>query len=186
MLCTTAVRRVGQAVTPVCDDYEGKTVPFTACQQTAVELSGGNDMTDTPKTIALEFAGVFMKSSGLPASSGVYCVYTCVDKDEKTVTIKKLVYIGESGDVRARVANHNLLESWKKHLASGEVLCFTAATVSPESTRQRAEAAMIFQHKPPVNDEYTHAFPFDTTTINVSGKTTKLTTTFTVKKDSKD
>jgi hypothetical protein len=143
-------------------------------------------MADVPKTIALDFDGVFMKSSGLPAASGVYCVYTCIEKDEKTVTIKKLVYIGESGEVRARATNHNLLETWKKHLASGEVLCFTAATVSPESTRQRAEAAMIFHHKPPVNDEYTHSFPFDSTTINVSGKTSTLTTAFTVKKDSKD
>jgi hypothetical protein len=88
--------------------------------------------------------------------------------------------------MRARVTNHNLLETWKKHLASGEVLCFTGATVSPESTRQRAEAAMIFHHKPPVNEEHTHSFPFDTTTINVTGKTSKLTTSFTVKKDAKD
>jgi hypothetical protein len=43
---------------------------------------------------------------------------------------------------------------------------------------------LIFKHKPPVNDEYTKAFTgFDTTTINASGETANLTTTFTVAKE---
>jgi hypothetical protein len=143
-------------------------------------------MADVPKTIALEFGGMYMTSNGLPAASGIYCVYTCIDKDEKTVTIQKLVYIGESGDMRTRVTNHNLLPTWNRQLASGEVLCFSGAPVSPDATRQRAEAALIFKHKPPVNDEYTHSFPFDTTTINAGGKTSKLVADFTVKKDNKN
>jgi hypothetical protein len=97
------------------------------------------------------------------------------------------VYIGESGGIRERVTNHNLLPTWKKHLTAGQVLCFSAATITPEADRQRAEAALIFKHKPPVNDEYTRAFTgFDTTTISASGRTAKLTTTFTIKKDAKD
>jgi excinuclease UvrABC nuclease subunit len=140
-------------------------------------------MADVPKTISLDFDGVFMKPGGLPAASGIYCVYACADKDENTVTIAKLVYIGESGNMRARVTNHPRSDDWKKHLAQGQVLCFTAASVTPESTRQRAEAALIFKHKPRVNAEYTKSFPFDTTTINASGKTVKLTTSFTVRKD---
>ena len=36
--------------------------------------------------------------SGLPKSSGVYCVYECTyNKTEKTIEIHKLIYIGESG-----------------------------------------------------------------------------------------
>lgn len=142
-------------------------------------------MADAAVTITLDFNGYFMKRKGLPAVAGLYCVYTCVEQDEKTVTISKLVYISESGSIQNRVTNHELFETWKAQRASGEALCYTAAPVSPESTRQRAEAAMIFHHKPPVNDEYTHAFPFDTT-INVRGKTSKLTTAFTVKKDAED
>ncbi len=63
----------------------------------------------------------------------------------------------------------------------------SAALVSPETTRQRAEAALIFQHTRPVNNQFTKVFTeFDTTTIKVSGeKAAKLTTTFTVKKDAK-
>ena len=151
-------------------------------------------MADVPKTIDLAFdAGYFREPNveSLPAKAGVYCVYSCTynadAKPKPTVSIAKLVYIGESGDVRDRVTNHNLWDAWKKQLVAGQVICVSAALVSPEATRQRAEAALIFKHKPPVNDEYKHSFPFDTTTIQVSGeRAAKLTSTFTVKKDAKD
>ncbi len=146
-------------------------------------------MADVPKTIALTFDGYWRepKMSNLPAEAGVYCVYTCTynenAKPKPTVSIAKLVYIGESGGIRGRVTNHPLLPTWKKQLTTGQVLCFSAAKVTPEADRQRAEAALIFKHKPPANDEYTKAFTgFDTTTINASGETANLTTTFTVAK----
>jgi hypothetical protein len=149
-------------------------------------------MADVPKTIELDFDGYWREPnvSSLPASAGVYCVYTCTyNKDAKpkpTVSVVKLAYIGESGNVQTRVANHPLWDTWRKQLAAGQVLCLSAASVSPEATRQRAEAALIFKHKPPVNDEYKHSFPFDTTTVKVSGKTAKLTTSFKVSKDAED
>jgi hypothetical protein len=38
-----------------------------------------------------------------------------------------------------------------------------------------------------VNTEYTHSFPFDTTTINVTGnRAALLTASFTIKKDAED
>ncbi len=150
-------------------------------------------MADIPKTITLAFDGYWRepKMSSLPAEAGIYCVYTCTynadAKPKPTVSIAKLVYIGESGGIRGRVTNHPLLPTWKKQLAAGQVLCFSAAKVAVEADRQQAEAALIFKHKPPVNDEYTTAFTgFETTTINATGETAKLTTTFTVKEDAKD
>lgn len=141
---------------------------------------------DVPLTIALDFDGYWREPaiSGLPASGGVYCVYTCTYQQEtKTVSIARLVYIGEAADVRERVTNHELRPTWSKQLATGQVLCFSAATTG---TRKRAEAALIFKHKPAVNIEYTHSFPFDTTTVTVSGRAVKLTPSFTVKKEAKD
>jgi hypothetical protein len=44
------------------------------------------------------------------------------------------------------------------------------------------EAAYIFKHKPPENEEYIDSFPFDQTTVNSSGITRKLNTSFTVKR----
>lgn len=151
-------------------------------------------MADVPMTIDVGFDSGYYREpnvGSLPAKAGVYCVYTCTynrdDKPKPTVSIAKLVYIGESGDIHDRVTNHELWPAWKKQLATGQVICVSAALLSPESTRQRAEAALIFQHVPPVNDEYTKSFTgFDTTTINVSGeKAAKLTAKFTVKKDAK-
>jgi hypothetical protein len=39
---------------------------------------------------------------------------------------------------------------------------------------------MIFKHKPLENTEYVNDFPFDQTTMNLSGKTALLHTSFTV------
>lgn len=148
--------------------------------------------TDVPMTIQPVFDGYWRqeKIESLPTHAGVYCVYTCThNKDAKpkpTVSVDKLVYIGEAGNVRTRISGHECWEKWERHLKPGQVLCFSTAPVSPESTRYRAEAALIFKHKPPVNTEYSHSFPFDTTTISATGSTARLTTTFTVKRNATD
>ncbi|MFI5035592.1 MAG: GIY-YIG nuclease family protein [Acidimicrobiales bacterium] len=146
-------------------------------------------MTDVPKTVALKFEGYWREPtvSGLPTEEEIYCVCTCTYDAEAmpkpTVSIEKLVYIGESSDIDGRVTNHELHPSWRSQLAIGQALCFCSAIITPEADRQRTEAALIFKHKPPVNDEYTKGFGgLDTTTINASGETGKLTHTFTVAK----
>jgi hypothetical protein len=147
---------------------------------------------DIAALITLEFVGYWREPNvgGLRQKAGVYCVYACTfNEDQKpkpTVSISKLVYIGEGNDVRARVSGHELWPTWKKQLSPGEVICVSAAPVSPETTRHRAEAALIFKHKPPVNSEYKHSFPFDTATISASGTTAELTTSFSVKKGATD
>lgn len=136
------------------------------------------------QTFAIEFDGYWREphKSDLPAKSGIYCVYSAVfDAQAKTVSLKKLIYIGESEDVQARVANHEKLPDWQGHLKSGEVLSYSFGPVA-SANRVRCEAAMIFEHKPPVNSEYTAAFPFDQTRINLSGKTALLHTSFTVQR----
>ena len=72
-------------------------------------------MADAPMTIEVAFDPGYYREpnvSGLLAKAGVYCVYTCTyNKDNKpkpTVTIARLVYIGESGDILNRVSNHDL------------------------------------------------------------------------------
>jgi excinuclease UvrABC nuclease subunit len=130
----------------------------------------------------IEFDGYWREPAkgGTPSASGIYCVYSCVhNKEEKTVSIKKLIYIGESGDVKDRLSGHEKLDDWKKHVKTGEVLCYSVAEVAA-TNRVRCEAAMINKHKPPVNTEYVNSFPFDQTTMKLSGKTKKLHTEFTV------
>jgi hypothetical protein len=134
------------------------------------------------KTLTVEFDGYWRDENkgGLPAKSGVYCVYGCTHNvTEKTVSIHKLIYIGEAEGVRSRVTNHEKYKDWLKHVQRGNELCFSFGGVGA-TDRARAEAAMIFKHKPPENDEYVDSFPYDRTTMSLSGKTALLNTYFTV------
>lgn len=132
------------------------------------------------KNISLEFDGYWRETnkSGIPAESGIYCVYVCTHNKEETLSIRRLIYIGESQDVNSRISNHEKLKDWGNYLKNGEIICYSLCKVGTID-RERAEAALIFKHKPPVNTEYTDAFPFDTTTITLSGKHKFLDSSFT-------
>lgn len=134
------------------------------------------------KTISLEFEGYWreINKGSVPAQSGIYCVYACTYNQSKdTVTLRELIYVGESENVRDRLANHERLPDWQKRLKVGETLCYSVAAVSG-SDRNRAEAAVIFHHKPPCNTEYKYSFPFEATTIQTFGRNDLLDSSFTV------
>ena len=140
------------------------------------------------KSYALEFNGYWLEQniSSLPAKSGIYGVYACTyNAGPNTVSLNRLLYIGEAADVQGRVANHDRWSGWKRQLKLGEVLCLNAALIAPETDRQRAEAAMIFKHKPPCNTENVDNFPFDTTTVTTSGKNARMHASFTVTRTEK-
>lgn len=133
------------------------------------------------KSYSLVFTGYYLDTSGLPAKSGIYCVYACTkDPISANVSIRKLVYIGEAANVQDRVDGHERRQDWARELQRGEVFCFSAALIAPESDRQRAEAAMIHHHKPPCNVEHVRAFRYDRTTISTSGQNARLDPCFTV------
>lgn len=136
------------------------------------------------KTYEIEFEGYWLDADKdeLPNVSGAYCVYTCTyNKQTDKVSLKKLIYIGEAANTRERVAGHEKYDQWKKHLTAGQQLCFSASKIGA-ADRVRCEAALIFKHKPPENDEYKNSFPFDTTTMKLSGATTLLNTHYTVER----
>jgi excinuclease UvrABC nuclease subunit len=135
------------------------------------------------KSYALDFGGYWREPnvSGLPAVSGVYGVYACIyDVREKTVSLRKLLYIGEAADVRGRVMSHERWNDWRRALQRGEELCFNAAAIGPQDDRQRAEAAMVHEHKPPLNVEYVDTFPYDVTTVSTQGRNALMKALFTV------
>ncbi len=133
------------------------------------------------KTINIKFDGYWRDENkgGIPDQSGVYCVYECTHNvvQEENVSIHKLLYVGESANVNGRVANHEKYKDWLKYVRGGSELCFSFGGVGT-TDRDRAEAAIIFRHKPPGNEEYVDYFPFDRTTMSLSGKTTLLNTYF--------
>lgn len=135
------------------------------------------------KTYSLEFEGYwrYENRSGVPSKSGVYCVYEgTYDASDRLVSVNKLIYIGESGNVRERISNHEKEKDWRKHVGTGNELLFSFAPVSPKEDRERCEAALIFKHKPPENTEYNNSFPFDKTHMKLSGATALLWENFTV------
>jgi hypothetical protein len=56
----------------------------------------------------------------------------------------------------------------------------TAALIGGQADRERAEAAMIFKHKPLCSTQFVDSFPCDTTTIMTSGKNALMHAQFTV------
>ena len=135
------------------------------------------------KSYILNFDGYWRapNAGGLPADSGVYCVYAGTHKtQENTVSLRQLLYIGEAANVRDRVVGHERWHDWERKLQPGEVLCFSAALIGPKTDRQRAEAAMIYKHKPPLNVEYVNSFPYEQTTISTKGQNALLHSHFTV------
>jgi excinuclease UvrABC nuclease subunit len=124
----------------------------------------------------------YQNKGGIPSESGIYCVYECAyNAQTKTVSLKKLIYIGEADNVQGRITNHEKYNDWEKLVCAGNELCFSFGSV-PATSRVRCEAAMIFTHKPPANTEYKDSFPFDKTTMNLSGEITLLTNFFTLKR----
>ena len=134
------------------------------------------------ETVVMQFKGYWRdeNKAGIPSKSGVYCVYECTHNVTKgNIIIHRLIYIGEAEDVKDRIVKHEKRKDWLKHVRKGNELCFFFGSIFALD-RDRAEAAMIFKYKPPENDMYIDFFPYDRTTIHLSGKTALLNSSFTV------
>jgi hypothetical protein len=134
----------------------------------------------------LDFDGYWQEHNfrGIPSKSGVYCVYGCsYNARTHSITVCKLIYIGEAGNACERIMDHEKKERWRKQVRQNDELCFSFA-YTPQQYRKRIEAALIFKHKPPVNEEYKWSFPFDNTTLSLSGRTAYLAVHFTVTRTS--
>jgi excinuclease UvrABC nuclease subunit len=126
------------------------------------------------KTIDLDFDGHWreVKLESVPDQSGIYSVYACSRTAEKKVALRELVYIGESVHVRTRIAEH--LDGvagpkWRRRLKQREELCF--AFVSKDKiNRERAEAALIFKHKPPMNTQCVNEFQYEPESCRLAGR----------------
>lgn len=117
---------------------------------------------------------------GLPTKSGVYFVYEGeYNQPDNTVSLKKLIYIGESADINTRVGSHEKQKDWQKQIRAGCTLCYSYTLVDL-TNRNRVEAAYIHRHRPPVNTEYVNDYPFDKTIIKSTGKTALIDNFFVV------
>ncbi len=138
------------------------------------------DLEEKAGIFRIEFGGFWPdhNKDGVPFESGLFCVYECTyDEQKNTVSLNKLLYIGEADNARDRIANHEKYDQWKKHVRPGNELCFSFGAKG-KFNRERCKAAMIYKHKPPKNTEHKDSFPFDQTKVILSGEIALLTETF--------
>ena len=138
----------------------------------------------TGKTFELNILGYWRDKNiiCLPKLTGVYFVYeTTYKRDDDALLFKRLLYIGEAEDVNERILKHEKYSDWLKYIRYGNELCYSMAQVE-NAYRERIEAAYIYEHKPPANEEYKNNFPFNKTHVKSSGETELLNIDFTVDK----
>lgn len=143
-------------------------------------------MVTTAKTklIELGFSGYWRvpNLNGVPDTSGIYTVYACTNTSKSMVSIRKLLYIGESAGARTRIRQHlagQTGKAWKRLLRPSEELCFGHAPAL-QADRERGEAALIFKHKPPANTQCVDDFPYERTRVVSRGRAALLAPDFIV------
>ncbi len=140
----------------------------------------------------LEFGETYPDGSRLPEQSGISCVYASgrsswwlspvpagspTPSEPPSVIPERLLYIGQAGNVRSRVAYHERRHCWERKLGPEERLCFRAArfptlgplSVPPGWDRRHLEAALIDRYQPPCNRRPVHSTGFGPLTVRTSG-----------------
>jgi hypothetical protein len=125
------------------------------------------------QTFDLVFNGYWReaKLSGIPAQSGVFCVYVCThDPVDKMVVLQHLIHIGETGNANSTIAQSTLWPVWNGARDNDrQQICFNFAPAESRYRRQIA-ATLIHAHKPATNDEFKTNFPYGSTVVTVSGQ----------------
>lgn len=112
-------------------------------------------------TYSINFNGYWVddKISGIPATSGIYLVYRCV-QTEDGVTLKEILYIGQSDNVHDRINTHDKKGLFQSECKDGETVCYSVAEVEPNNLNI-IESALIFAQKPRLNENGKDRFKYD-------------------------
>lgn len=128
------------------------------------------------KTISLPYNGYWEKEK-LPTYSGIYYVFATKFTKEGKLTGKRLIYIGEAGNIRERhngtkekPTEHEHLQDFIDALQEGEELRYaTSKFEGSEQERKMIESAMIFAIKPDINCKNTVTYNDEPIRIDVEG-----------------
>ena len=121
--------------------------------------------------IKLNFRGYWreINKTGIPNVKGVYLVYRCLyNSANDTVSLKELVYIGQSHDVNNRIAEHSANKDFDGVLQNEETLCYSVAEVS--SNLDLIENALIFMQKPRCNKKLTDTYSYEDASFDLGGR----------------
>lgn len=128
------------------------------------------------KQYDINFQGYWrdINKSGIPAKSGIYMVYRCTyNKISDTVGLIDIIYIGQSENVRDRVATHEKHDAFVRQLQHGEELCYAFAPIK-ESDLDIVERSLIFAQKPILNDDWKDKYGGPDASFKIDGRCLKL------------
>jgi hypothetical protein len=131
------------------------------------------------RTFTIEFDGYWRESnkSGIPSEPGVFCVYECAYKEDKTLLFYNILFIGQSENINERVMNS---EQWHGELSPDRQVCFSAAMIPNQRERDIIEACLVSKHSPLFNQNISLPPDLINTRIISNGKTALLNTDFTI------
>ncbi len=126
------------------------------------------------KQFKLTFDG-YWKDKGItkvPDKSGIYCIYAGsldVLNQKSKLTIRKLLYIGDTDNASLTVNEHEKTGEFRKYLGDRQALCYSFAPLDKEF-RERVKTALIFTNNPVGNLNLVKSFEFDKTKIICDGQ----------------
>lgn len=91
------------------------------------------------------FDGPYESATDLPAASGVYVISTKQQNGKHRV-----LDVGESGDVRERVSNHDRASCWDSHKRDS---LYMSAYQCGETTRMSLEGEIRKEYEPPCGEK---------------------------------
>jgi hypothetical protein len=101
----------------------------------------------------------------LPKISGIYFVYENIhNKIDDTIILKKLLYIGDSEDIREHINNQSKIDDWKNYISLNSELTFACAPIE-NKFRSRIVSAYICSNKPILNSVQDFNFQFEKTIL---------------------
>ena len=124
------------------------------------------------KNYTLNFSGYWRESkkAHIPEISGIYLVYRCVYvPSSDTVSLRELVYIGQSNDVNERISQHSDSHDFQGILSPGEELCYSVAEV-PKADLNLVENALIFAQQPKLNERGKTSFSYPDSSFDIVGR----------------
>lgn len=132
------------------------------------------------KIVTLNFKGYFFdetSKTNFPGHEGIYCVYRgTLSEDKKSCSLKELLYIGESDNLKNRIISHEKWEEWKLQLNKGESLFFSYALT--DSYREEIEKVLIYHKKPRCNTKNIQSYNVTSLQIEITGQHKDLDDTY--------
>jgi len=136
--------------------------------------------------ITLDWKGPYTNTDHIPDRAGLYMVLSGTQNEQGKwpTNLYKLLDIGESGELKTRLDNHNRANCWESNKTSGHTIVFKYALMPTntynQSDRLSVECCLQSKKTPPCGEECNKGYSRDdTVNITNEGKPAPLATSYT-------